>query len=253
MGNKKNKKLLHSIRHSYYKKHIPQKTKIQRKRTPQKKSTSTTEKKRTTFPAQKDYDIQGSRIINLHRFQEYINELNTHCAQCDGSVSLSGEVRDGLASILSSCCSTCGHSITLKTSDKVKGPHGYQRWECNLAAVWGQMTTGGGCSQLEETMSIVGVPVMSKASFIQTERDIGEWWRTQLSESMIDAGKEEKRLAIERGEYHHDVPAVTVYVDGGWSKRSHKHSYNAKSGVAIIIGKATGKLLYLGVRNKYCS
>ena len=112
------------------------------------------------------------------------------------------------------------------------------------------MTTGGGRSQLEETMSIVGVPVMSKASFIQTERDIGEWWKTQLNESMKEAGKEEKRLAIERGEYHHGVPAITVYVDGGWSKRSHKHSYNAKSGVAIIIGKATGKLLYLGVRNK---
>ena len=35
-------------------------------------------------------------------------------------------------------------------------------------------------------------------------------------------------------------------------KRSHKHSYNAKSGVAIIIGKATGKLLYIGIRDKYC-
>ena len=30
------------------------------------------------------------------------------------------------------------------------------------------------------------------------------------------------------------------------------NSYNANSGVAIIIGKATGKLLHLGVRNKYC-
>ena len=39
---------------------------------------------------------------------------------------------------------------------------------------------------------------------------------------------------------------------GGWSKRSHKHSYNAKSGVAIIIGEATGRLLHIGVRNKFC-
>ena len=70
---------------------------------------------------------------------------------------------------------------------------------------------------------------------------------------MTEAGKEERKLAIERGEYHQDVPAITVYVDGGWSKRSHKHSYNAKSGVAIIIGKAMGKLLHIGIRNKYCS
>ncbi len=49
------------------------------------------------------------------------------------------------------------------------------------------------------------------------------------------------------------MPAITVIVDGGWSKRSHRHSYNANSGVAIIIGKETGKLLFIGVRNKYCT
>ena len=70
---------------------------------------------------------------------------------------------------------------------------------------------------------------------------------------MAIAGKEEKRLAEERGAFHKGVPSITVALDGGWSKRSHKHSYNAKSGVAIIIGKETGKLLHIGVRNKYCS
>ena len=40
-------------------------------------------------------------------------------------------------------------------------------------------------------------------------------------------------------------PVNGITVDGGWSKRSHKHSYNAKSGVAVVIGKATGKLLTL--------
>ena len=69
----------------------------------------------------------------------------------------------------------------------------------------------------------------------------------------MDAGKEEKRLAEERADFHEGVPAITVIVDGGWSKRSHRHSYNAKSGVGIIIGQATGKLLYIGVRNKYCT
>ena len=44
---------------------------------------------------------------------------------------------------------------------------------------------------------------------------------------------------------------VTVIIDGGWSKRSHRHSYNAKSGVAIILGRWTGKLLHIGICNKY--
>ena len=41
-------------------------------------------------------------------------------------------------------------------------------------------------------------------------------------------------------------PTITVIVDGGWSKCTHKHSYNAKSGVGIIIGKETGKILFMG-------
>ena len=57
----------------------------------------------------------------------------------------------------------------------------------------------------------------------------------------------------EKGGYHEGVPAVMVIVDGGWSKRSHHHSCNAKSGAGVIIGQATGKLLYMGVRNKYCT
>ncbi len=53
--------------------------------------------------------------------------------------------------------------------------------------------------------------------------------------------------------FHDGVPAISVIVDGGWSKRSHKHSYNANSGVAIIVGKETGKLLHIGVRNRFCT
>ena len=75
------------------------------------------------------------------------------------------------------------------------------------------------------------------------ERDFGEAWKKELSESMAKAGMDERRLAEESGEFHHRVPAITVIVDGGWSKRCHKHSYSVNSGVGIIIGKRTGKLL----------
>ena len=87
-------------------------------------------------------------------------------------------------------------------------------------------------------MSILGVPVMDRSQFMRTEKDIGEWWASRLEQSILEAGKE--KLAEERGDYHQGIPVI---VDGGWSKRSHKHSYNAKSGVAIIIGQATCKLL----------
>ncbi len=120
-------------------------------------------------------------------------------------------------------------------------------------AVWGQMCVGGGFSSLRESMSVLGIPIMTKRTFIKTERSLGAWWWKALEESMTTAGQEEKPLAIERGDFHQGIPAITVIVDGGWSKRTHKHSYNAKSGVAIIIGKETRKIIFIGVRNKYCS
>ena len=121
------------------------------------------------------------------------------------------------------------------------------------SAVWGQMATGGGHTKLQEIMATLGIPVMSKNSSTSTERGIGKWWKQQLQLSMLQAGREEKRLAEERGDYHEGVPAITVIVDGGWSKRSHGHSYNAKSGVAIVIGYETRKLLHIEVRTKYCT
>ena len=48
------------------------------------------------------------------------------------------------------------------------------------------MVTGGGHSHLVECLSVLGVPVMSKSTFINTEHDIGEWWKEKLMESMID-------------------------------------------------------------------
>ena len=135
----------------------------------------------------------------------------------------------------------------------MKGTSGGVYWEVNLKLFWGQMTTGGGHKPLIETMAILGVPTMTKQSFMSAGQQISEWWRDLFEELMLEAGREEKQIAIANNSYHgpNQIPAVTVIVDGGWSKRSYRHSYNAKSGVAIIIDKATRKTLHMGVRNKY--
>lgn len=115
------------------------------------------------------------------------------------------------------------------------------------------MATGGGHSNLNEAAAALDLPGMSKNTFISIETQIGQAWEAQLAQEMTKAGEEECQIAIQKNDNFEGVPAISVTVDGGWSKRSHKHSYNAKSGVAVIIGNATKKLLYLGVRNKYCS
>ena len=72
-----------------------------------------------------------------------------------------------------------------------------------------------------------------------------------VSTKLLTAGQVEKQLAIEKGSYHNGIPAITVVVDGGWSKRSHKHSYNANSGVGVIFGAATKALLFIGDTVRY--
>lgn len=76
-----------------------------------------------------------------------------------------------------------------------------------------------------------------KKTFLKIENQIGNAWENILAEEIIEAGKEEKKLAEESNDFVNSYPVITVIVDGGWSKRSHKHSYNATSGVGVIIGK----------------
>jgi len=82
--------------------------------------------------------------------------------------------RDGLASTLTTYCSNCNEEFTLHTSSKVKGLTGRPYWEANVAATWGQMSTGGGHSTLEESMAVLGVPVLTKRAFMAAERRIGK-------------------------------------------------------------------------------
>ena len=72
---------------------------------------------------------------------------------------------------------------------------GGRYWECNLAAVWGQMDTGGGHATLTESMAVLGIPSLTKKSFMSIEKWIDEWWRALLKYSMKEACVTEKAIA----------------------------------------------------------
>ena len=71
--------------------------------------------------------IEGSRIINIEKLQEYIDDMNKHSSECGRSIIFTGERRDGLASILAGSCSACEKTIKFEISNKVKSPRGYCR------------------------------------------------------------------------------------------------------------------------------
>ena len=80
------------------------------------------------------------------------------------------------------------------------------------------MSTGSGCNSLEELLCTIGVPSLSKPTFIEIERLIGASFANYLGELMLQAGLEEKQIAIQNNKFHQGVPAVTVIVDGGGPK-----------------------------------
>ena len=202
------------------------------------------------------FDLKGSRIVSIQLLSNLIQTVSKHSIQCEGLCKIVDEIRHGMGSeIIVKCAKEdCSFKIVFRTTSKAKGLKGYNRFLVNYRAVWGQMSTGGGHEKLTENMSCLNVPVMSKSAYLKIEREIGEAWHEILSEEIDMAGKEELSLAKEHNNMCDDgFPFIKVVIDGGWSKRSHGHSYDAKSGVVIIIGKRTKKPLYIGLRNKFCS
>ena len=173
---------------------------------------------------------------------------------CDGKPRMEQEIeRKGLGCVIQFRCDGCNMTLAVETQPKSKGPGGQLRHSINIAAVWGFMAMGGGHSNMKEILSVLNIPSPDKNTFKKIEEQIGSVWKEAITADMLEAGQEERRLAVAAGEIDQGVPAINVIVDGGWSMRSNQHRYSAKSGVAVIIGERTKKLLYLGVRNKFCS
>ena len=195
----------------------------------------------------------GSRIIPLSLLCDYINQLNLHSVKCSSAVKFMGECqRQGLNSTLISKCPKCNKVFKFNTSQQL--PIGGKfHYSVNIGGILGQIATGGGSAHLDEQLACVDVPSISQPHFLKLERALGTMFENIVAQGLLSASKKERQIAISNNSYCEGIPACTIVVDGGWSKRSHKHSYNANSGVAVIFGAETKSLLFIGVRNKYCS
>ena len=197
--------------------------------------------------------LAGNRIISLILLGQFIEIITKHSVLCS-SLNFLGESHCyGLASIVVCQCLKCS-TLFRFTSSEVTSYNTTNHYTVNTGATLGQIATGGGADHLKEQLACMQVPSLSSPTFISLERTMEAVFEAIVSNQLLStAGQVERRLAIAQGNYHNAVPAITVVVDGGWSNRSHKHSYNANSGVGVIFGAATKALLFNGVRNKYCS
>ncbi|KAJ8876428.1 hypothetical protein PR048_020873 [Dryococelus australis] len=120
----------------------------------------------------------------------------------------------------------------------------------NETAVHNILSTGGRYSQLRQFSAGVNMNCTSNNFLKAHEKAIDD----AALQSMQDAAEEEKSIAIRDGNGDSDgVPMCTVVADGAWCKHSYRTNYDSLSGVVSIVGLKTGKVLYIGVRNRYCS
>ncbi|GFR31323.1 yqaJ domain-containing protein [Trichonephila clavata] len=158
------------------------------------------------------------------------------------------EVRKGLNSGISMKCEMCNFQEIIWTED----PHN-EKMPVNTAAVSGIMKIGGGFANLEEFLSTLDIPPLSSKTYQKEHNTIATAWEKVAEREMYSAAMEEKQLAVQAGEIGPDgFPTLTVVVDGCWAKRSYRNNYSSLSGAAAIVGFRTKKVIYMGVRNRYC-
>lgn len=148
-------------------------------------------------------------------------------------------------------CNSCGKKFSVSTNESEKTT---ETFCINSTAVLASNMIGIGYSQVEQFTSILDIPNMCAERFKNINDDIGALWEMTAEQSMKEAAEEERQAAIERGDIDEEdgIPFISVVTDGCWCKRSYHKNYTALSGVAAIVGATFGKILWIGVRNKYC-
>lgn len=201
------------------------------------------------FP-QNDIALEGRRIVKITSFLDDLKIASSHSPTSCGfnNLILQKEVITGMSSNLSFVCNQCHRDFHISTSGEATNDYNIEH-----AAVEGIMSIGSGFYGLEEFLSTIAVPCMSNYGYSKIQNKLRDDWKVTSDLNMRENVECEKLLAIERGDVDTDgMPLLTVITDGSWSKRSYRSGYNALSGAASIVGYHTGKVIWMGVRNKFC-
>ncbi|KAL0821591.1 hypothetical protein ABMA28_005043 [Loxostege sticticalis] len=199
-----------------------------------------------------EFILSGRRIVHMEQFLSDIKKFGDHNKQYGCSLDnmiCVGEKRSGLSSKLTVRCNFCNYRQVINTDSKKSNV-----FDINKSAVSGILSIGGGCSALEQIMSAMDVPSMSDKHYQKIHTHLSEKWQETAEESMAEAAAKEREAALVEGRVDENgTPIIDVVADGCWAKRSYRTNYSSLSGAAAIIGKRYGQVLFLAVRNKYCS
>ena len=197
------------------------------------------------------FTLRGRRIVNIGHFLSSIIAIGVHapfnCTVAD--MYPVSESRKGFISTIKLKCRMCGLTQNIETDDCYTDTS-----NVNTNVVTGMVSTGGGHSKFQEICAAIDMPCIGNDTWAKYHDVVNDSFHNAAWKLMSEAAIEEARIAREKGEVDKDgFPCITVVADGAWAKRSYKTKYDSLSGVAVIVGYETKKILFIGIRNKYCS
>ena len=134
--------------------------------------------------------LEGIHIVSLALLGDFISTLSQHAVQCKSSITFLGDSQcQSLASTLVSQCLKCKQLFRCHTSTVIVCNENH--YATNIGAVLAQISTGGSENHLEEQLSCVAVPSLSKMSFTHLERTLGSLLEAMVSQQLLSAEKQE--------------------------------------------------------------
>lgn len=172
--------------------------------------------------------------MDIRYFLTQVQQINDHRPfSCNfNDMEFITEKQIGLISSFIFKCKLCNIVKSIATEDV----DDQKKMNMNVATVFGAISTGIGHTQLQEQQGILDMPRMSYRQYSKCHEQVSDIIYKTLYNELLEAGKEELKLAQEVGDVDADGNGlITVIADGAWSKRSYNVSYDALSGVVRIL------------------
>ena len=205
-------------------------------------------------PSEIGRDLQwneGRRVVELAVLAEGLEKC---CASdCNEPLRLKNiecETKLGLSSLLYVRC-VCGELNKVPTS-KSHGEkqRGRSLYDVNTKLATGLIHAGLSIVSVQRLLECLEIPPPSRNCLKQREREVGPVFEKIADATCKNALELETFLSW--SECQEGPVDITASYDMGWQKRSSGRAYNSKSGVGVLVGKESGKLLGYSSRISNC-